>query len=247
MNFQDDLAVKSYCFREFKDAGTLASMVRDCGVNCVDISRCHIDFDSLASQEQLLATLTKGGVRIVGLGVVPLSGDVASDRRYFDFCRLVGCDTISVTFEPANQANVFRTIEELGAEYGMRCAIHNHGGHHWLGNRTITQHLFTTGPGRLGLCLDTAWALDAGEDPVTWASAANGRLFATHLKDFTFNVKGEPADVVLGRGGLDLPAYLQTLQAVAFDGPFIIEYEGDAHNPVPALQECVRIVRGLLF
>jgi len=246
MNYQKDLAVKSYCFREFKDAGTLASMVRDCGVNCVDISRCHIDFDSQANQEKLLATLANAGVQIVGLGVVPLSGDIASDRKYYDFCKLVGCDTLSVTFEPANQANVFRVIEQLGGKYGMRCAIHNHGGHHWLGNRTIMQHLFTIAPERLGLCLDTAWALDATENPVDWAKATGRRLFATHLKDFTFNVQGEPADVVLGHGGLDLPAYLQALKAIAFDGPFIIEYEGDSHNPVPALQECVRIVRGLL-
>ena len=243
MDFKNDLSVKSFCFREFKDAATLAKMVRDCGVTALDISRCHIDFSSIASQESLLSTLDSEGVRVVGLGVVPLTGE-ASDRQYFDFCKLAGCRTISVNFEPKQQAAVLASIGKLCDEYAMRCAVHNHGGHHWLGNKQMLDHLFTQTP--LGLCLDTAWALDAGEDPVAWAKAAGPRLIATHLKDFTFDAKGHPTDVVLGRGGLDLPAYLATLRDLNFDGPLAVEYEGDAHDPVPALAECVRIVKSLL-
>jgi len=246
MDFQQELAVKSYCFREFKDAATLAKMVLDCGVNRLDISRCHLDFTSRSAQQKVIDTLRSAGITIVGLGVVTLQGDEAADRPFFEFCRMAGCRTISISFEPAAWAKVIEVAGRLCGELDMRCAIHNHGGHHWLGNRTILKHLFDTTPNWLGLCLDTAWALDAGEDPVAWARSAGPRLTATHLKDFVFDRAGTPTDVVLGEGGLNLPAYIAALRELNFDGPLAIEYEGDANDPVPALRQCVQIVRKLL-
>jgi sugar phosphate isomerase/epimerase len=49
--------------------------------------------------------------------------------------------------------------------------------------------------------------------------------------------------VVVGTGNLDLPGLFKALGKGGFKGQLILEYEGDAKNPVPALKECVAAVR----
>jgi len=98
-----------------------------------------------------------------------------------------------------------------------------------------------TGPA-IGLTLDAAWALDAGENPVALAEKFADRLYGLHLKDFVFDRARRPQDVVVGTGNLDLPGLFATLRKVGFAGSLILEYEGDVQNPVPALKQCVAAV-----
>ena len=95
---------------------------------------------------------------------------------------------------------------------------------------------------RIGLCLDTAWALDSREDPVQTAEKFKDRLYSLHLKDFVFDRAAAPHDVVLGEGNLKLKSLLEAMGGISFAGDYIIEYEGDAGNPVPALKKCVEAV-----
>ncbi|MFI5356910.1 MAG: sugar phosphate isomerase/epimerase family protein, partial [Opitutales bacterium] len=121
--------------------------------------------------------------------------------------------------------------------------IHNHGGRHWLGNAQMLESVFARTSPRIGLCLDTAWALDAHEDPVALAEKFADRLYGVHLKDFVFDRAGKPADTILGQGNLDLPKFLKLLGGNERTQSVIIEYEGDIENPVPALSECVRQIQ----
>ena len=133
--------------------------------------------------------------------------------------------------------------QDLADRYDIKLAIHNHGGRHWLGSSEALRHVFAeTGP-RIGLCLDTAWALDAHEDPLGMATEFGTRLYGLHIKDFVFDRAGKPEDVVVGSGNLDLAELRRVLQAVDFVGYAVLEYEGDVDNPVPALTECVKAVR----
>jgi len=93
------------------------------------------------------------------------------------------------------------------------------------------------------LNLDTAWALDAKQNPIQWAEKYAARLYAVHLKDFVFDRARQSRDVVVGTGNLDLPKLLATLRAQGFKGAMILEYEGDVANPVPALEQCVAAIR----
>jgi sugar phosphate isomerase/epimerase len=96
---------------------------------------------------------------------------------------------------------------------------------------------------RIGLCLDTAWAMHAHEDPIAMAEQFGDRLYGLHIKDFVFDRAGQHKDVVVGTGNLDLGKLNATLKAVDFDGVAVLEYEGDVSNPVPALSECVAAIR----
>jgi sugar phosphate isomerase/epimerase len=122
--------------------------------------------------------------------------------------------------------------------------IHNHGGYDWLGSGTMLEHVFKNTSERIGLCIDTAWCLQARQDPVKWAEQFNGRLYGAHLKDFIFERTGEPKDVIVGTGNLKLKEFL----ALAFKAPKFtaatLEYEGDVENPNPKLKECVAMVAG---
>jgi sugar phosphate isomerase/epimerase len=150
---------------------------------------------------------------------------------------------MSVSFDISAVPAAYRTAERLAEQYDLQLMIHNHGGRHWLGNAETLAHVFRNTSERIGLVLDTAWAMDAREDPVALAERFAGRLYGLHLKDFVFDEAGRHRDVVVGTGNLDLERLNETLKRVGFDGALILEYEGDPQDPVPALRDCVREIR----
>ncbi|MCM8769644.1 MAG: sugar phosphate isomerase/epimerase, partial [Candidatus Omnitrophica bacterium] len=181
-------------------------------------------------------------IRIVSIGVCSLSNREPEERNLFEFLRQAGAQLMSVSFDINTMPDCFRTAEKLAEEYGVKLAIHNHGGRHWLGCSQTLDYVFKNTSERIGLCLDTAWALDSGEDPVAMVEKFSQRLFALHIKDFVFDRAGRPQDVVAGQGNLDLRKLFQSLKNIGFSGESIIEYEGDVENPVPAIRESVKAV-----
>lgn len=248
MDLNKELGVKGFCFRHFKDNAAVARMVREIGLDRIDLSRAQCEFTDPEQHGPAIAAFEAAGVEIVGIGVVTVTGDEARDRPLFDFCRKAGCSTIAVGFAPAGHADTLKTLARLGDEYGVRCAIHNHGGKHWLGSSEILRYVLSlAGEGApIGVCIDTAWAIQAGEDPVRWLEVFGDRVFGVHYKDFLFDEHGKHRDVIVGEGALDLPAFVRGLRHIGFEGPAVIEYEADPEDPVPALERCVRSMRGVL-
>jgi sugar phosphate isomerase/epimerase len=46
--------------------------------------------------------------------------------------------------------------------------------------------------------MDTAWAIDAKQDPVKWSDKFAARLYAVHVKDSVYDRKRQWQDVVIG-------------------------------------------------
>jgi sugar phosphate isomerase/epimerase len=105
------------------------------------------------------------------------------------------------------------------------------------------EDLFHRTSPHVGLCLDTGWMLDSGENPLEVARKFRDRLYGVHMKDFVFDRAGKPEDVVTGTGNLDLDGLASFLVEMDFDGYLSIEFEGDVDNPVPALKRCVEAIR----
>lgn len=246
MNLKTDLGVKGFCFRGYPDNSTVAAKVKECGVDCIDLSRCQLDFKDPALHDPAIAAYRSVGVRIVGIGVLKFDDDQAGETQNFEFCKKAGCATVSCTFAPETIEASLAYVQKLCDRYGMRAAIHNHGGKDWLGNSQILTHLLKKSSPQIGLCLDTAWCFQAGENPMQWLEKFSDRIYAVHYKDFLFEPRGGHRDVIIGQGCLDLKAFIQGLKNINFDGPAVIEYEGDVENPVPALQQCVQEMRKLL-
>ena len=218
-------------------------MLKSCGVNVLELCAIHVDFNDERKSAAVLDSYQHNGVRITAIGVEGFADDPAKEKKRFEFAKRAGAKTISATFAIDSVPKSYRTAEKLADQYDINLGIHNHGGYDWLGSRTALRHVFKNTSPRIGLCLDTAWALQAGVDPIAMAEEFGERLHGVHIKDFIFDRAGKHKDVVVGTGNLDLKKLLAVMKKGKFNGSFIIEYEGDMNNPVPALKKCVAAVR----
>jgi sugar phosphate isomerase/epimerase len=237
------LAVQSFCLRGFDKNEVVAAKVKECGLSAIEICAKHIDFTKVESFDGHLATYAAAGVAIVSIGVQTFRNDAVNERHFFEFAKKAGGTTLSASFAIDAIPAALKTAEGLSEEFGIPLGIHNHGGRHWLGNAQTLEWIFKqTGP-RIGLMLDTAWAMDAGEDPVAMVEKFGPRVVGVHVKDFVYDRARKHRDVVVGTGNLDLAKLFAALRKTGFAGNVILEYEGDVENPVPALKACVDAIR----
>jgi sugar phosphate isomerase/epimerase len=246
MDFLAELGVQSYCFRGFKDNQTVAEMVKTCGLSTIELWKGHGHFEDVSGYEDVIATYQDAGVDIVSMGTQTFTGDVKVEQDWFAFITQAGARTITSNFVlDATPESIYKA-ETMAEMHDVRLGIHNHGGRHWLGTSDMLRYIFDrTGP-HVGLCLDTAWAIDSREDPIAMAREFADRLYGVHLKDFVYDPARSPEDVIIGEGNLNLKKFLATLADIGFDGTFVLEYEGDVDDPVPALKQCVDAVRAAL-
>jgi sugar phosphate isomerase/epimerase len=233
-----EFGVQSFCFRNTKDNAAVAGLVKEIGLDAIELCRIHVDFDNQAVYQSIIDAYASAGVKIISTGVNKINANPA-DRALFEFTKAAGCEYMSVNFSMANIDEELKSAEALAEEFDLKLGIHNHGGYHWLGTAEALAWVFSKSSKRVGLCLDTAWAMDAKQNPLEMVEKFSDRLYNVHFKDFTWNSDRSHNDVPVGTGNLDLPALLKTLDKVGFSGITVLEYEGDPENPVPALKECV--------
>ncbi len=242
MNVSETLAVQSWCLRTFKKTSEVIDRTRELGLKRIELCGAHADFNNPAGFDDIIAAYNAAGIKIVSIGVESFNPDEAHARNRFEFARKAGCKVISGNFAPGTFLPTLPVVYKLCEEYDINIAIHNHGGYHWLGNAEILNWVFSFTRPCIGLNMDTAWALDARQDPLQWAKNYAERLYVVHIKDFVFDRARQSTDVVVGTGNLDLPKLLSLLKADNFKGEMILEYEGDVDNPMPALLQCVEAI-----
>jgi len=241
MSAEFNLGIQSYCFRKFLPLPQLIDALRQAGLGHVEIWPRHLQWTlGKAKAEKALSLLQQEGIAVSAYGAVEFSNDEAAARPIFAFARQAGIGALTVTkVEP----DALSLVDRLSQEYGVLVAIHNHGRHHHYGRFEQIEEVFSQTSRRYGLCLDTAWFLDAGCDPIEAIDVFQDRLYGVHLKDFVFDDQEGHQDVIIGTGGLDLPRFMKRLQEIGFAGYLSIEYEGDPDDPLPQVIECVRVVR----
>lgn len=237
--------IQSWCFRKFPTLPAFFQQLQASGVNRTEVCGVHVDFKKPDTFSQAIREFRDAGVTIQSIGVQMIEGK-PEERHYFDFCQQAGVKYMSVTFRPQGMWNAFRHAEKLAEEYDLRLGIHNHGGYDWLGNQTMLQYIFDNTSPRIGLTLDTAWAIDAKQDCLQWVEKFASRLVGVHVKDFTYTPDRQGHDVIIGQGNLDLPRFATALQHAGFNGYTVIEYEADAQNPAPKLKQCVEVLKPLM-
>jgi len=236
------LGVQSYCFRGFKAIPDLIGQIKGIGLDRTELCRVHADFDNEAGFAGVLGQFRAAGVTITSIGVQTFRGQPV-EESWFRFAKAAGCRMIAMTFDLKALPGVIPATEKLAEKYDMPLGIHNHGGYNWLGSLDMMTHVLgNTGP-RVGLCLDTAWAIQTGEDALKWAEKLQAKLFGVHVKDFVFDRAGKWTDVVVGTGSLKLKELLALAVAAPQMKAITPEYEGDVGNPGPALKECVAAVQ----
>lgn len=237
-----ELGVQSYCLRGITDNEKVATAVKACGLRRIEVCAVHTKFDDPDAVGRLAEQYRGAGVPIVSIGVNRIGTDRQAAERLFACAKAAGLTRMSVDFPLDGIDESILLADELSERHGILLGIHNHGGRHWLGSVTALRWVFGRTSERVGLSLDTAWALDSHEDPIKMVSEFGGRLHIVHIKDFVFGRDRTPEDVVVGTGNLSLGALDRALAEAGFTGEAILEYEGDVNNPVPALKECVEAV-----
>ncbi len=236
------LGIQTYGFRSFPTHAQVIEMSKACEVDNIELCATHFDpakDDGAAVLEQY----TRGGIGVTAFFAFTAFGeDERADRSVFEFARLAKLPSVVGDVAPGKLAEA----DELATEYGVNIAVHNHGRRHRYGSMEAVEELFGMVSPSIGLCLDTAWALDSGIDPLEFARRFRERLYGVHIKDFAFDSAGNPQEVVVGTGDLDLDGFNRCLIETVFDGFYTLEYEGDADNPVPVTKECVEAIRASL-
>ncbi len=241
MSAEFRLGIQSYCFRKFKGIDALIRALGSVNLPYVEIWPGHMDYNSERSEiEKNLAAIKDAGITVEAYGAVNFSKDEREAGKIFDFARFAGIQYLTVV--SIEQAAI-PMVDELSNEYGIRLGVHNHGTKFQFGYFSRLEKLFSGTSANIGLCLDAAWFLEAGEDPVKAVDVFSDRLYGVHLKDFTFDAEGNHQDVIIGTGGLDLPLFLEKLRGIGFDGYMSLEYEGNPDDPLPDVLTCLDAIK----
>ena len=181
-----ELGVQSYCFRGFKEASGVIGAQAGCGVDRLEMCGVHLEVSGPDTAAEL-AGYTGAGVKITAFGGHGIhADDEAGARAAFEFANLAGFPALRVDIMPG----ALELTERLCEEYGKTAAVHNHGRRHRLGSVAALEDLFAAASANVGLCLDTAWMLDSGENPLDVAEKFKDRLYGLHVKDFVFDRAG---------------------------------------------------------
>jgi len=204
-------------------------------VTCVEPDADTDEVESVRNQ------LADSGVEVCGYGVVSFEDDDEEHiRSTFELVDRLGGDYCSLEFPPDNEG-IRNQLLSVADEFDLDLAIHNHGpGATYSTVEEVASVLDTVDDPHLGACVDTGHFFRSGEEPAEVIPRLGDRVLALHLKDFV----DEENEAVPGTGQLDLSELLTLLETeTSFAQPLVIEYEADAGNPTPAVEQTVAAVR----
>ena len=190
---------------------------------------------------QAAAKVKAAGLDLYAGGVIQMSKPADVDRA-FDYAKAAGMRVIVGVPVP----DVLPLVDEKVKKFDIRVAIHNHG----PGDKvyplpeTAYEKIKNLDP-RIGLCIDIGHTLRYGGDPYRAARQFADRLFDVHIKDINVAMAAGHG-VEVGRGVIDIPKFLRTLDEIHYSGCVSFEYEKDMGDPLAGLAESVGYVRGVL-
>lgn len=232
----DRLAIQSWCFRNFPERERLAELLRECSVNRVELCGLHLNLENPLED---VKKYFKRGIVLTSYGVHGFTDNEPEAERVFGALDSAGIFIVSASFDPG----ILPMINRLAKKYNKRVAIHNHGRNDPIGSPDVLEKMLAESEPHIGLCVDTAWMIDSGADPVEFIKKFRSRVFNIHVKDFVYDAAGKPEDVIPGEGALDVDELMRFLNESNYTSNFTLEYEGHPENPVPYLSKAVEVLR----
>ncbi len=235
------LGLASYSLRNFPLDQTLA-MTNQVGLEWICLKSFHLPLD--ASPEQIAkaaAQVKESGLKLYGGGVIGMKNE-ADVNQAFDYAKKAGMTTIVASPAP----EVLPLVDQKVKQYDIAVAIHNHGpGDKVYPRPEDAYEKIKNLDKRVGLCMDIGHTVRIGADPVRDAERFADRLLDVHVKDVSAAAP-EGRTVEIGRGVIDIPAFLRALVKIKYPYVVSFEYEKDPKAPLPGLAESVGYVRGVL-
>lgn len=235
------LGLASYTLRSLSLDEALAVCTR-LGLKAICLKSMHLPLDSSVSDIQAVAKKVRSaGIDLYGAGVIYMKSE-AEVNNAFAYAKEAGMRVIV----GVPNYELLSLVERRVKETNIKLAIHNHGpGDDVYPSPDNVMEKVKNLDKRIGLCIDIGHTFRIGQDPAAKAKQYADRLYDIHLKDVN-KVGAEGTPMEFGRGIMDLPAFMKTLQDIKYDGIVGLEYEKDGEDPVPGLAESVGYTNGIL-
>ena len=235
------LGIAGYTFVNFDLDKTLEILKRT-DVHYLCIKNFHLPLISTAEEIQAFHAKLKS-VDVTGYAVGPLYMKTEEEvDQVFEYAKRVGVKTIV----GVPTYDLLPYVNKKVAEYDMKYAIHLHGPDidKFPDADDVWENVKDLDP-RMGMCLDIGHDRRNGKDPVADLKKYHTRVFDIHLKDVTGASK-QGYSVEVGRGILDIPAFVKMLREVNYNGVVSLEHERNMDNPFMGIAESIGYFRGVV-
>ncbi|KRT17972.1 xylose isomerase [Pedobacter ginsenosidimutans] len=234
------LAIAGYSFLNFNLDESLKMMKR-VDVHYLCIKDFHLPFKSTTEEITAFHAKLKDN-NVVGYAVGPIyTKNKEEIDNAFNYAKRVGVDLLIGI--PAHADLEY--VAQKTKEYNIRYAIHNHGPQDKLyPNAESIYNLIKNLDQRVGICFDMGHNKRDGRDSVADLQKFSKRIFDMHLKNVTV-AANEGTTCELGRGVIDIPAFVKMLRKVNYQGCCSLEYEKDMKDPLAGIAESVGYFRGV--
>ena len=240
-NLPFQLGLASYTFREFSLDQTI-EFTKRLGINKLALKSMHLPLGASVAEIKAAAKKVKdAGLELYGAGVVYMKNEQEVGQA-FEYAKNAGMKVIVGV--PNHE--LLPLVNQKVKEYDIKVAIHNHGpGDDLYRSPKDVYEKVKSLDKRIGLCIDIGHVVRIGEDPSMWAEKFKDRLYDVHLKDED-KAEEDGAPLEIGRGVIDIPAFLKTMLKIGYTGYLSLEYEKDGKDPLPGAAESFGYVRGVL-
>jgi len=234
------LAIAGYSFLNFNLDESL-KMMKKVDVHYLCIKDFHLPYKSTAAEITAFHAKLKEN-NVVGYAVGPIyTKNKEEIDNAFDYAKRVGVDLLIGIPAHADLDYVAQKTKETNIRY----AIHNHGPQDKLyPNAESIYNLIKNLDPRVGICFDMGHNKRDGRDSVADLQKFSKRIFDMHLKNVTA-ATNEGTTCELGRGVINIPAFVKMLRKVNYKGCCSLEYEKDMKDPLAGIAESVGYFKGV--
>jgi len=236
------VSMAGYTFRFFDIDKTL-EMMKKINVNYLCIKDFHLPLNATKEEcDAFHAKLKSYGVTGYGVGPIYMDKSQSQIDDAFEYAKRAGVNLIVGIPKYEDLPYVDKKVKE----YGFKYAIHLHGPDNPLypNAKDIWDHVKNLDP-RIGMCLDIGHNTRDGFDSVEDLKKYYTRVHDIHIKDVTGNTK-QGTTCEMGRGIIDIPAFVKMLRKVKYDGACSLEYEKDMRDPLPGVAESIGYFKGVM-
>lgn len=235
------IGMAGYTFARFDLDKTLETMQK-ADVHYLCIKDFHLPLNSDAQQIAAFhAKLKEKSVIGYAVGPIYMKTEKEVDNA-FEYAKRVGVKLIVgvPTYE------LLPYVDKKVKEYDFHYAIHLHGPDIELfpDADDVWESVKNLDP-RIGMCLDIGHDTRNGKDPVADLKKYHSRVFDIHIKDVTGDTKAGYS-VEIGRGIIDIPAFVKMLREVNYTGVCSLEHEKNMDNPFMGIAESIGYFRGVI-
>jgi sugar phosphate isomerase/epimerase len=229
------VSMAGYSFVKF-DLEQSLKMLRRIDVHYLCIKDFHLPLKS--TDEEIAAfhaKLKESNVIGYGVGPIYMNSEAEIDNG-FAYAKRVGVNLIVGV--PKHELLPY--VEKKVKEYDFKYAIHLHGPDmpdKYPDADDVWNYVKALDP-RIGICLDVGHDTRNGKDPVADLKKYYTRVFDIHIKNVTAASKaGRTCE--MGRGVIDIPAFVRMLRKVKYNGACSLEFEKDMDDPLAGLAESI--------